>query len=205
MEEYESYSLIQKHMYISESLYDLDNYGKHILDEIRSKKNTKPGKRGFAFCKEYESLYGCISDTINVGRFKSRLYLTLLYYLDEALFNNIPEDHDYFFIEDDKYELTKLYFDQCIWIRNHNMQRFNLTEDVELQIEDALLLNCFFTRYNETLISIEKLLSSISDEMRYKRKISSVITRIKAKHAIALNIIENCVSTHEDIDIKIER
>lgn len=195
MEEYESYSLIQKHMYISESLYDLDLYGKHIMAEIRSRKNVKPGKRGVTFCKEYETLYGCISDTVNVGRFKSRLYLTLLYYLDEALFNNIPEDHEFFFIEDDRYELTKLYFDQLIWMRSNDIQRFTLEDDASLTIDDALLINCFFVKFTQVLEYIEEMLSSISDEVRYKRKIISVIQRIRTKHSLAMTVIDTTIQS----------
>lgn len=193
MEEYVSYGLIQKHMCISESLYDIDLCGKHILSELRAKKNTKSGsRRGVLFNKDTEIVYNCINDTINVGRFKSRLYLTLIYYLDEALFNNISDEDEYFYIEDDKYELTKLYFDQFLWVKL-DIQKFALMDGFDINVEEALLIMCYFNKYSKVLDLIEMLLENISDDVRYKRKIIKVIGRIRNKHCVVKNIMEDII------------
>uniref|UniRef100_A0A6C0BF10 Uncharacterized protein n=1 Tax=viral metagenome TaxID=1070528 RepID=A0A6C0BF10_9ZZZZ len=194
MEEYESYSWIQHHINLSECLYDIDRYGKHILEEIRSKKNQKTNKRGLLLSQEYTNVYDSIFDTINVQRFKSRLYLTLQYYLDEALFNPLNENEEFFYIDDECYELTKLYFDQEHWIRNTEIQKFSLTFQTELTTEDAMLLRCFFTKYSEVTNQVEKLLELITGNHRFKPKIKSVIGKIRQKHAPSIKILEDFIA-----------
>ena len=207
MEEYESYCLIQKHMNISEDLYNIDKIGKHVLTEIQEKKNTKQnGRRGYKFSEEYEIIYNSIYDTINVCRFKSRLYLSLLYYLDEVLFNNIPDDHDAFYIEDDRYDLTKLYFDQEYWVRHIGIQTFSLphVDSSSFTMDEALLINCFFSKYESLLKDILAILVDIPDEASYKKKIVNVIGRIRSKHNTALQIIMDTVNKDQDFATKIE-
>ena len=148
---YESYSWIQKHINISENLYNIDKLGKHLLDQIAAKKNMKAtNRKGLLLSKEYETIYNSIHETINVYRFRSRLYLTLQYYMDEAMFNMIDESESYFYIGDDSFELTKVYFGQDTWI-NSDIQRFELAVGSSLQCEEALLIRCFFTDYEKIL------------------------------------------------------
>lgn len=195
MEEYESYNIIQNHMKVSEALYEINLLGKHVLREIQLKKNTKiGGRKGYAFGKEYEIIFNSIHETINMRRFRSRLYLSLQYYLDEALFNTIPETCETFYIEDDVYDLTALYFDQSLWIRTNGPQMFELLPSTEFQVDDAVLLNCFFKKYETLLSDIEKLLSSTPDSVRYKRKINQVITRIRAKHSASIRAIMEIIN-----------
>jgi len=196
MGEYETYSNIQTHIQISENLYDIDLRGKYILSEIGTKKNTKVGRRGLLLLKEYETIYNSINDTINLCRFKSRLYLTLQYYLDEALFNNISEDQEYFYIEDDSYNLTKLYFDQQQWVRHNGIQKFSLVDDDKsLNVDEALLLlNSFFKKYEALLENVSALVRDVSDDKRYKRKIMQVIARIKSKHAPSIEAIKFAIT-----------
>lgn len=198
MEEYVFYGKVKEHMRVSEALYEIDLLGKHILDEIRCHKNTRPGRRGVSLPKGYETMYSCINETINLWRFKSRLFLTLQYYLDEALFDVTPESIENFYIEDDSYNLTKLYFDQEQWIRHNGIQRFTLTDEVEPNVEDALLINSFFMRYESLMKVIEGLVTDVSDEKRYKRKILQVITRIRGKHIHGRAAIEEIIKAEID-------
>lgn len=193
--EYESYNIIQKHMKISESLYKIDLYGKHILSEIRHKKNLKSSKRSFSFDEDYNIIYENINDTINVWRFKSRLYLTLQYYLDEALFFCIDEDEDHFFIEDDRYELTKLYFGQEQWVRDPMIQTFSFLDEKNVNIDEAMILYSYIIDYKNILLSIESLLDSIKNDIRFKKKIMNVIFKIKKKHDNILNIVNKIITS----------
>lgn len=195
MSEYESYSVIQKHMQISESLFKVDMYGKHLLSEISSNKNMKTSRRSFAYIPEYETIYNSINDTINVRRFKSRLYLNLLYYLDEALFYSINEDDEFFFIEDDKYELTQLYFGQEQWIRDQMIQCYHLSHDKHMNVEEAMLIRCYLKEYAYCLECIEQLMKDIDDSIRFKRKLLNIINKIRKKHNIAIKIIDNIVTS----------
>lgn len=204
MEEYISYGKIEQHMQISESLYEMDLLGKHFIEEIKANKNTKIGRRGLILRKEYDTILTSINETINLRRFKSRLFLTLQYYLDEAMFDVVPESIECFFIEDDKYDLTKLYFDQEQWIRHNGIQRFSLTKNVDLVIDEALLINCFFMKYETLLKDIERLVMDVSEDKRYKRKILQVITKIRAKHNPSISIIEATINEDSDDPKKIE-
>ena len=195
---YESYSWIQKHINISENLYNIDKLGKHLLDQIAAKKNMKAtNRKGLLLSKEYETIYNSIHETINVYRFRSRLYLTLQYYMDEAMFNMIDESESYFYIGDDSFELTKVYFGQDTWI-NSDIQRFELAVSSSLQCEEALLIRCFFTDYEKILTHIESLLLDIEDDTNYKTQIFKVIGRIRGKHMPSLTLLEDIVK--RDVD-----
>lgn len=191
---YESYSWIQKHINISENLYNIDKLGKHFLEQIAAKKNMKAANRkGLLLSKEYETIYNSIHETINVYRFRSRLYLTLQYYMDEAMFNMIDESESYFYIGDDSFELTKVYFGQDTWI-NSDIQRFELEASKETpECEEALLMRCFFADYEKILTQIEALLRDIEDDTNYKTQIFKVIGRIRGKHAPSLTLLEDII------------
>jgi hypothetical protein len=191
---YESYSWIQKHIQISEDLYNIDKLGKYFLEQITLKKNLKVGNRkGLLLSKEYEMIYNSINETINVYRYRSRLYLTLQYYMDEAMFNKIDESEKFFFIGDECFELTKMYFGQDVWINNVDVQRFELPAEVNLQCEEALLIRCFFTDYEKILKRIEALLEEVEDGMHYKTQISKAIGKIRSKHGASLCLLEDIV------------
>jgi hypothetical protein len=192
---YESYSWIQKHINISEDLYNIDKLGKHFLEQIAAKKNMKVGNRkGLLLSKEYETIYSSIHETINVYRFRSRLYLTLQYYMDEAMFNMIDESESYFYIGDDSFELTKVYFGQDTWI-NSDIQRFELAASKEETpvCDEALLIRCFFADYEKILTRIEALLRDIEDDTNYKTQIFKVIGKIRGKHAPSLTLLEDII------------
>ena len=193
---YESYSWIQKHINISEDLYNIDKLGKHLLDQITVKKNMKAANRkGLLLSKEYETIYNSIHETINVYRFRSRLYLTLQYYMDEAMFNMIDESESYFYIGDDSFELTKVYFGQDTWI-NSDIQRFELAasrSEETPQCEEALLIRCFFTDYEKILTHIESLLLNIEDDTNYKTQIFKVIGKIRSKHTPSVTLLEDII------------
>lgn len=191
--EYESYSVIQKHMKISEALYRIDAYGKHILKEIREKKNIKLTRRSYAFHEDIDTIYNNINDTINVWRFKSRLYLTLQYYLDEALFHSINENDDHFFIEDDKYELTQLYFGQEQWIRDPMIQTFGFHDEKTMNIDEAMIIRCYLKEYNDILILIDDIIKGNNEDTHFKRKLISVVNKIRKKHENAIKIIDQIV------------
>lgn len=195
MDEYESYTWIQQHMGISEALFSIDQQGQHLLHEIREKKNLKTTKRGVLLSNDFGAIYESINDTINVRRFKSRLYLSLQYYLDEALFIGVKEMDEKFYIEDDEYDLTKLYFDQANWIRHNGLQKFSFLPDSNLNIEEALLIKCFFMNYNDLLGDIEKLIGSIEGDIKCKRKMKSIIKRIRQKHAQAVVILDQVINS----------
>lgn len=191
---YESYSWIQKHINISEALYNIDKLGKHFLEQIAAKKNMKAtNRKGLLLSKEYETIYNSIHETINVYRFRSRLYLTLQYYMDEAMFNMIDESESYFYIGDDSFELTKVYFGQDTWITS-DIQRFELAASKETpECDEALLIRCFFADYEKILTQIEALLRDIEDDTNYKTQIFKVIGKIRGKHAPSLTLLEDII------------
>lgn len=181
--EYEMYEWIEKHLKISESLYCLNIQGRHILNEIKTKKNIKQGRRGLLLDDKYDIIYQSIYETVNVMRFKSRLFLCLQYYLDEALFHRLTTDIEQFYIGDNSHDLTAAYFNQEEWIPNPYIQKFSLFDDKELNIEEALLIKCYLNTYEKLLKDIELLiLSNIKEKVRWKKKIKRVINKIRKKH-----------------------
>lgn len=195
MDEYNKSYNIDKHMLISEQLYEIHMLGKHILQELKITKNTKSRPRSITFVQEYDIIYSSINDTINLGRFRSRLFLTLKYYLDEALFAGIPEHIQYFYIANESYNLTKLYFDQDQWIKEIYIQEFSFTNVIHFNADDAILINCFFMKYEYLLKEIEQLVSKVPNNKKYKRKITQVLARIRKKHAPAIKAIETVIQS----------
>ena len=193
-EEYDTYTWIQRHMKMSERLYDIDQRGKQILNEIRAKKDLRLHKRRMALSKDFAKVYACVSETINMWRFKSRLFLSLLYYLDECMFENINESHEFFYIEDDRYELTKMYFGQEAWIRDQNVQRFSFLNNNSMNVEEALLMRGFFVNYEHTLRDIENLMKDVEGRPHFKRKIKQVLRRIRKRHAAAMAILDEVIT-----------
>ena len=200
---YASYSWIQKHIHISEDLYNIDKLGKYFMEQIALKKNLKNGNRkGLLLPKEYETIYNSINETINVYRFRSRLYLTLQYYMDEAMFNKIDESEEYFFIGDECFELTKMYFGQDAWINSVDVQRFELPHDIKLECEEAVLMRCFFTDYEKILQRIEALLNDVDDGINFKTQICKAIGKIRSKHSVSVSLLEDVIKKDFETDTR---
>jgi hypothetical protein len=113
MDVFNEYELIDKHINFSSELHLLNITGKYLIREVEKKKHIRQKKSGnYVFAQDVQSVMNVIIDITNTKRFnKLRLYFCIQYYLDELMFKFI-KNLDNFYIEDECYKLTDLYFNQ---------------------------------------------------------------------------------------------
>lgn len=187
-DEYSEYTKIENHLEFSKNLFLIDKKGKHILFQIESKKlERKKRTGGFLFKADVDKVYTNLTNILNVKKYTPRLYYTLQFYLDELLFNEVPNCNK-FYIEDSEYELTKVYFDQLTWITNQDIQEYHLDIGTDININEAMCLVCFLREFEDLLFSIQEYVSDIIQK-RLKRILIKTISRIRYKKKIIWDIV----------------
>ena len=108
---------IDNHIKISILLHNINLKGKLIRSIIEDKKHIRIKTSGaYVFLLDIDTIYNVLVDVTNTKRFnKLRLFFCMQYYLDELLFKEV-KNIDCFYIEDESYKLTDLYFNQSQWI-----------------------------------------------------------------------------------------
>jgi hypothetical protein len=189
-DQYSDYEKIESHLEFSKTLFALDLKGQHILLELERKKSLSRKKKTFG--EDIYRIYHNLVDVLNVKKLKPRLYCALLHFLDELVFKEVS-NYDQFFIEDDGFQLTKLYFGQTSWIRDQDIQPFELDTGQDLNINEAMFLVCYLREYENFLLSIEEYISDL-DYIGLKRELTSTIGRIRRKLKIVWDIVIEVVT-----------
>jgi hypothetical protein len=193
--QYTDYVKIETHMEFSRVLFLIDKKGKHILSELDSKKFERKKRNGSSvFGEDVGKVYTNLVHVLNVRKFSPRLFFALQYYMDELVFKEVKE-YDKFFVEDESYELTKLYLDQSSWISNQDIQEFHLDVGPKFDINEAMCLVCFLREYEDLLFSIEEYIRDLEDK-RLKRLIVRTIARMRYKLKIVWDIIVNVITSN---------
>jgi len=188
IKEYDDYSKIEKHIKISELLFIIDKKGKYLLSQIKDKKYVKKKKSGNVILNDnMTKIYNIFVSILNIRKFIPRLYFTLQYYLDELLLEE-HKDINTFFIEDNEYELTKLYFNQIAWILDQDIQEYQLDIGVDFNINESMFIVCFLREYEDVLLFIENYIIEIKMN-KIKQKLLNTIIKIKKKLKIIWDII----------------
>ena len=190
MDSYNEYMRIENHMGFSKRLHDISIRGSHYLREIEIKKRIGGRKR-------YETVvYGLYHLLQNIIKPRvvlcNNLYSSLIYYLDEMLFYEVRQT-DNFMIEDDKYPLSFVYFNNAEWNPdNDKVQTFSLDHSTSISDNEAALLIMLLQDY-ETLLqdllqdfTIEKKTSRKKDKPYNKiyTKVMRIISRLKRRLCI---------------------
>lgn len=191
-DEYSEYSKIESHIEFSKSLYILNKKGKHILSELEQKKYERISKNGKSILGgDIKKFYILLVHILNLKRFSQRLHTLLKHNLDNLLFKEIKKI-DIFYIEDEKYCLTKLYYDPSLWIKDYEIQAFSLDICNVFNVTEAMCLICFLREYEELLFEIEEYIRD-TEFKTLKSKIDTIIRRIKYKLKTAWDIIMDVI------------
>ena len=103
MDHYNIYSKIEKHINFGIRLFLIDKKGKHILTEINMKKFQMINKNGKPILSnDMKKISKSLISILNVKKFTPRLYLSLIYFLDELLFKDIEEYNNKFYIDENE-------------------------------------------------------------------------------------------------------
>ncbi len=200
MEQYNIYTRIEKHISFGIRLFLIDKKGKHILSEIDVKKYERKSNTGKSILStDMKKINRTLISVLNVKKFTPRLYLSLTYFLDELLFKDIEDYNEKFFIGENEYELTKLYFDPESWIINTDIQRFSLDKSPNMDLTEAMCLICFLREYDDLLLDIDCYIREYcKDDRKLRKAVHKVNEKIRCKLKtiwdIVLNIIQNSIS-----------
>jgi hypothetical protein len=149
------------------------------------------------FTDEVGKVYTNLVHVLNVKKFSPRLYFALQYYMDELVFKEIKE-YDKFYVEDEAYELTKLYLDPSAWIPNQDIQTFELDVGPKFDITEAMCLVCYLREFENLLFSIEEYIHDQEDK-RLKKIITRTITRMRYKLKTVWDIVVNVISNNINV------
>jgi hypothetical protein len=185
---YKEYTIIEEHLCFSKSLHDLNTKGKRILQEIEKRKYYERKKRYIGFTYE---VYNILNTILKPRVLSNNIYSSMLYFLDELLFLQVKETKD-FFIEDEHYPLTYVYFNHDAWMYT-DVQDFSMDNGHTLTETEALLLNAYIEEYENFALNLEKYLVSLLEDManvkkqdrrqdkKLYRKLFRLISRLKRR------------------------
>jgi hypothetical protein len=188
----DDYISIGTHMNMSRLLFIVDKKGKHILQELNLKKAVKRRRNGSSVFKsqEIKTMYKSLVNILNVRKMTPRLYCMLQHHMDDLLFREIKRSSHVFYIEDDTYPLTLLYFGQESWVRDQEIQEFELDAGTDLGADEASCILCFIREYEDLL----KLIDTYVRSRERPRPIFKIIRRIRLKLKIISVILENAIT-----------
>ena len=177
----DEYSKIQRHLRMSKTMYELDLKGRHIIKELQNKKSTgqRPRSGNYIFESALNVVYKNLLYSLSLKRL--RLYYYLQYFLDELLFYEV-QNLTQFYIEDDTYGISKVYFNQHEWITDAVIQPYEFYRDNDLNINEAMYLVCFLKEFDLFLQEIESYLKPYKHIKYIKSKLSSTIYKLRKRH-----------------------
>ena len=193
-DQYSIYSKIEFHIELSTKMFLVNKKGLHLLSEIRNKKYLKKRRNTPVFTESITKIYTNLVNILNYKMYVPRLYITLKHYLDESLFKDSENKYSEFYIDNKKYNLTRLYYDQDSWILNQDIQHYELDIDSELNITETMCLVCFLREYEEFLFIIEDYIRN-TENYAFKKNIYKTIRRIRYKLNCIWDIVTNTISS----------
>lgn len=194
MDIYNEYNKIDNHIKISILLHNINLKGKLIRSIIEDKKHIRIKTSGaYVFLLDIDTIYNVLVDVTNTKRFnKLRLFFCMQYYLDELLFKEV-KNIDCFYIEDESYKLTDLYFNQSQWISS-NLEIIELSDDKFLNTIEANYLQSYIVEYLDFITNVLIYIEKLENTNYIKRKLKNIFNRIKNKlslmNDVLLKIIE---------------
>lgn len=202
MNQYDIYTRIEKHVSFGMRLFLIDKKGKHIIDEINLKKNEVVTNGKSALSSEMKKLTRTLISILNVKKFTPRLYLSLIYFLDELLFKDTSKYVGKFYIEDNEYELTKLYFDPEAWISDKEIQCWTLDKSSTLDLTEAMCLICFLREYDDFLLDIDCYVREhCKDDKRLRQGFHKTNEKIRCKLKLVWDLVLNVIQTTIQNDV----
>lgn len=178
MDSYNEYRRIEQHIGFSKRLQNISTRGLHYLREIEIKKRIG-GRRKYE--KDVHGIHHLLGNIIKPRvMLCNNLYSSLIYYLDEMLFYEVQDIND-FVIEDDKYPLSFVYFNNAEWNpENDRIQPFVLENNSHMNETEAALLLMLLEDYNTLL---QDLLQDFKDEKktchRKDRMYNKIYTKVR--------------------------
>lgn len=192
------YDKIENHLKISKCMYELDQKGKHIISEFYNKKSKGKRRTGtYIFEDILKNIYKNIIYCLSLKRLK--LYFHLQYFLDELLYYEV-RNQSQFYIEDNIYDISKIYFAQEEWINDNFIQKFEFYNTTDVNINEAMYLVCYLKEYDLFLHDIEKYIKAFKDIKSIKSKLRYTIHKIRNRHNYIWNVLIEIINKKISLD-----
>lgn len=166
--DYDDYSHIERHIEFSESLYNINKRGIYILEELKRKNDSSL----------IDSMITTIKLTTKCKLMGTCTLMNELYcYLDQLMFSTIDENAiNVFFIDDDTYPLTNIYYGQDNWLGDRlYFQAFEFDKRTEFNDSEMMIIACF---YNDYMTLLEKIVDYIETLSIHQDTTKPLITNI---------------------------
>lgn len=195
-DEYSEYNKIENHIIFSKNIYLLKKKGRNILTELEIKKYESKNRKGsLIFIPDITIIYTNLSNIVEKKRHSLRLCFCLTYYLDELMFGEI-KTLDKFVIEDQHYDLTKLYSHPEEWIDDQEIQNVSLDNEKNFNINEAMFLVCYLKEFENLFLEIEEYLKSFKESYKIKKKLLRIINRFRLKFKNIWDIILKTINNN---------
>lgn len=182
----EEYKKIENHIMLSKSIYELDMKGRHIINEFNQKKSIGKKRNGsFMFNESMTIIYNNLIHCLSLKRLK--MYFCLQYFLDEVMYHEVTKTNK-FYIEDNVYNISQIYFGQDDWIYDVMIQHFQFDNrkdescDGNLNIHEAMYLICYLKDFDQCLLNIEDYIKPFKTIPKIKSKLRYTFHRIRVRH-----------------------
>lgn len=198
--EYEIYSKIENHMFISIRLYFLNIQGQELLKQLGTKKlklheysipislqHSIKNKTKYVISKSLSnivSIYEPLHDIINFNRLHYNVYTELLNVLDEILFMD-SKSIDIFYVKEDVFTLESLYYKQESWINeleDKNVDTYIFTDEPFLSLGECSDIMVYIQSYLKILEYLRQ---------QYKNTKNQKLTNIVNKMEIKIKTVQN--------------
>jgi hypothetical protein len=205
VDEYAIYSMIEAHMNISLSLYQVNKEGQEILREVGTKKlkltpnailASKLKRPTYSFIDEHDkknmiSLYQNLTDIVNFNRTAADVYTDLLSMLDDAMF---AESHhmETFYVDETEYTLESMYYKQETWVSElewHDKARYQFTKNIGLDLGECSHILMFLNNYQDVL-------NKIKEHMDRHEKVMTQVEKIGVKISSTRDAMYALVKIH---------
>lgn len=176
--EYEEYEKLEKHIEISYDIFKLESEGKHIMNEIKTKKGIPEGSF-------QESIYTTIKGLMRAKLLGTGTLINeLINLLDALLFSEI-ENMTHFYIDDGEYRLVDVYYGQELWItENFIQQQFELDgESKDFEEGEIMLVLCYINNYEKLLEYIVEHAENANVSPFLVRRLISITTQIQESYS----------------------
>lgn len=188
-EECSEYSKIENHLSFSKTIYLIKQKGKNILENFKKHKYEKKNRRGASlFIGDVSTIYINLTNIVHKTNNTLNLFFCLKYYLDELMFGEI-KNLTTFTIEDQNYDLTKVYYHASEWIQDQDTQSFEFYDEMEVNINEAMYLVCYLKEFEDLFLQIEEYLKTFKDTYTIKKKLIRITNRLRLKLKIIWDII----------------
>lgn len=183
MSNYEEYTLIENHVHISRTLYELDRRARLFIAEMERRKGIHGRKQ---YERDVQDMLSILHSLSKPKLLNHNLFSSLHYYLDDMMFSEVSEVY-FFMVEDEKYPVSAIYFDKERWMDEKWLPVPDIQHVPGITAAEGAHLLLFFSEYETLVRELEVKVGGMKDS-KVKTKLKRILTRIKKRYLKGMGI-----------------